>query len=59
MMIAVWIILGLTVGVTVGFAQGTRYCTRKMLPLVLAKMNPKELASVAAKASKLRGVDEL
>lgn len=54
MTIALCIILGLAVGGLIGFFQGVRYCTKKMLPLILAKMNAKELASVANKASKLR-----
>lgn len=59
MILTIAIILGLALGGTLGFAQGVRYCTKKLLPRILATMDPRELASVAEKASKLREVNSL
>jgi hypothetical protein len=62
-MLWLWVILGviggLAVGLAAGFFRGINYTTRKLLPVILAKMDVRELASVANEASKLREVDQL
>jgi hypothetical protein len=52
-------IASLSVGFVTGMWLGVRYTTNKLLPIILAKMPVRELASVAKQASKLREVDEL
>lgn len=49
----------LSIGFASGMYLGVRYTTSKLLPIILAKMDARELASVAREASKLRGVDHL
>lgn len=49
------VILGVAGGGIVGFLAGARYCVRRMLPNVLARMPTEELNQLAADAGRLRG----
>lgn len=51
-------ILAVILALLVGFAIGVRYCATKLMPVLLARMTPKELSELAAKAAAERPDNE-
>jgi hypothetical protein len=53
-MTVLWIILGALGGVTLGFVAGLRYGYTKLLPTIIARLDPRELSKVVKEAARIR-----
>ena len=57
-MIVLVIILCVAAGLVAGFLLGVRYCIKRMLPAVFARLSPREVSRVVNEASKIAKLND-